>query len=129
MQTLMESNFLLIAAKAYINPSCTDVSEFYQDLEKIKHIKKIINRYQKSGKINLRLLVNHFVCLYNVFEGKCLTQILCYSLTEELAYVKPILEYLGHWSDIIGPFEADHKYIKGSAIESNPSMIKELGTI
>jgi hypothetical protein len=101
--TVDDSNFLLYAAQAYNNPVSIDILEFYEDLEHIKAIKKIINRYKKSKKINVRLYINHFVSLYNVFHIKQLNCILAFKLYNDLEYVKPVLELLGHWSEPIGP--------------------------
>ena len=39
---LDDSNFILYCAKHYDNPHCHDTEEFYEDLRRIKYIKKLI---------------------------------------------------------------------------------------
>ena len=63
-----EENFLLVAAQHYENPQCYSTEEFYNDLNRIKYIKRLINRYHSNGELSERLLINHFVVFFNVFS-------------------------------------------------------------
>tara|TARA_R100001198_G_scaffold91582_1_gene69984 strand:- start:3282 stop:3659 length:378 start_codon:yes stop_codon:yes gene_type:complete len=62
-----EENYLIVAAKHYNNPQCSSTDEFYADLDRIKYIKRIINRYLETGELSERLLINHIVVFCNVF--------------------------------------------------------------
>lgn len=127
--TIDESNFLLIAAKSYNNQSCTDILEFYEDLEKFKHIKKIIKRYKKLKRINIRLYLNHFISLYNVFDGPALTGMICLRFYNDLEYIKPVLELLGFWKETLGPIGMRKEYIKSSEVVSDEFIVSELKKI
>ena len=62
-----EENYLIVAAKHYNNPQCSSTDEFYADLDRIKYIKRIINRYLETGELSDRLLINHIIVFCNVF--------------------------------------------------------------
>ncbi len=63
-------------------------------LKKIKYVKRLLNRYQKTGEISERLVLNHLVILYNVF-GDATTDMLFYKLEKEFwTDLKTYLVYL-----------------------------------
>jgi len=62
-----EENYLIVADKHYNNPQCSSTDEFYADLDRIKYIKRIINRYLETGELSERLLINHIIVFCNVF--------------------------------------------------------------
>ena len=62
-----EENYLIVAAKHYNNPQCSSTDEFYADLDRIKYIKRIINRYLETGELSERLLIKHIIVFCNVF--------------------------------------------------------------
>ena len=62
-----EDNYLIVAAKHYNNPQCSSTEEFYADLDRIKYIKRIINRYLETEELSERLLLNHIIVFCNVF--------------------------------------------------------------
>ena len=95
---LNENNFLLFAAKHYINPYCMDVEEFYDDLKHIKYLKRLIRKYEKDGVLKSRLMLNHLVILYNVFEAEAMTAMLRFRLSGYEHFFKPFLDYLGYWN-------------------------------
>ena len=50
---LNESNYNMFATKYYENPQCTSVEEFNDDLNKIKYVKRLFNRFRtKTKKFN-----------------------------------------------------------------------------
>lgn len=98
--TLDESNFFLFAAKHYTNP-CIDAIEFNEDLDRIKNLRRLFNRYEKKGELKERLILNHLVVLYNVFEPEALTRMLTFKLYDYLEYLKPFLLLLNYWPETI----------------------------
>lgn len=94
---LNENNFLLYAAKNYENPSCYDMEEFEDDLNRIKYLKRLFKKYDRYGELKERLILNHIIVLYNVFGTEPCTKILKYKLTDYLQYLKPFLLYLNCW--------------------------------
>ena len=79
-----ETNFLLYAAKHYDNPHCYDTVEFYEDLNRFKYIKRLLNKYEESGDIKDRLIINHLTVIYNVFGVEAGTRLLFLKLREHL---------------------------------------------
>jgi len=54
--------------------------EFYEDINKVKYIKRLISKYVDSGKLKSRLLMNHLVVLINIFGAFPCTRILMYKI-------------------------------------------------
>ena len=99
---LNEKNFLLYAMKEYNNPQCVQVEEFYDDLKKVKYIKRLFNQYLNEGVLKERLLLNHIIVFYNVFPVRSATRILFLKIEEEFwPLLKTFLVYLSYMPEII----------------------------
>ena len=101
MDKLDETNFLLYAAKHYDNPHCYDTLEFYDDLNRIKYIKRLFNKYQECGDLKERLILNHIIVLCNVFGPQHAGRILFFKLNGFYECLKPFLEILGYMPEKI----------------------------
>lgn len=66
IDNLSDDNFLIYAMKAYDKPNCI-MSEFEEDLNRIKYVKRLIKRYKTTGELKERLILNHIIILSNVF--------------------------------------------------------------
>jgi hypothetical protein len=95
MIQLTDENFLIFAAKHYDNNQCSGTEEFIDDLRRVKYIKKLITRFQQTGELKERLILNHLIILNNVFGAKALAKIVFLKMPRQLPYVKPFLELLG----------------------------------
>jgi len=94
MVELNEDNFLIYAIKHYYNPGSMGMSDLEEDLKRIKYVKRLLNRYKKTGDASERLILNHLVVLYNVFEDAA-TDMLFYKLEQEYwPELKTYLVYL-----------------------------------
>jgi len=94
-ETLNDENLLLYAAKHYYNPRCIDAEEFYEDLNRVKYIKRLLNKYEESGKISERLILNHLIVFFNVFGIESALRILEFKINEKYwPYIKPFLIFL-----------------------------------
>ena len=92
---LNEDNYMMFAIKHYENPQEVTQEDFYEDLKKFKYIKRLLKRYQKSGELKSHLLLNHFICLYNVFDDAA-TPLLFFKIDKELwSVLKTFLIFLG----------------------------------
>lgn len=96
-----ESNALLYAAKHYENPNCFDTVEFYEDLNRFKYIKRLLNKYSESGDLKERLIINHLTIIYNVFGVEAGTRLLFLKLREHLHLIKPFLILLGTCPEVV----------------------------
>jgi hypothetical protein len=101
-ENLTEENFLLFAMKYYINPHCTDLVEFHDDLKRIRYIKRLFKKYKETGELKERLILNHLVILYNMFESRSMTRMLFLKLGRYGDYLKPFLITLNYWPSDIG---------------------------
>ena len=116
---LNEKNFLLYAMKEYDNPQCVQVEEFYDDLKKVKYIKRLFNQYLNEGVLKERLLLNHIIVFYNVFPVRSATRILFLKIEEEFwPILKTFLVYLSYMPEIIDS-------INGRAIESDDIQLDQ----
>jgi hypothetical protein len=95
IEQLDETNFLLYAARNYCNDQCYDTVEFYEDLSRFKYLKRLFKRYEETGELKERLILNHLVVLYNVFENEAVTRMLFLRLAEFQHMFKPFLILLG----------------------------------
>ena len=91
---LNEKNYVMFAMKYYDNLQCTSVEEFNEDLNKIKYVKRLFNRFLETGELRTNLIMNHLIILFNVFHDAAVP-LLFYNLEEELwPIVKSFLVYL-----------------------------------
>jgi hypothetical protein len=93
-EKLTDENFLLYCAKNYNNPQCHSTEEFFEDLKRIKYIKKLITRYIENDELKERLILNHLIILYNVFGAEHLPRILYLKMKSQFQYLKPFLVML-----------------------------------
>ena len=94
-EQLDEKNFLLYAAKHYQNPQCIDAEEFYDDLNRFKYVKRLINRYLRGGELTERLILNHIVIILNVYGNEPGIVMLMYRVGAEcLPALKSFLIFL-----------------------------------
>ena len=92
---LNDDNSLLYAAKHYYNPRCIDADEFYDDLNRFKYIKRLVNRYVRGGNLVERLILNHIIIVLNVFGNEPGILMLMYKVGPEgLPALKSFLLYL-----------------------------------
>ena len=92
---LNDDNFLLYAAKHYYNPRCIDAEEFYEDLNRFKYVKRLVNRYLRTGTLTDRLILNHIIIILNVFGNEPGIWMLMYRVGPEgLPTLKSFLLYL-----------------------------------
>ena len=94
-EPLSEDTFLLYAIKMYDNPNCIGISEFYDDLNRIKYIKRLFNKYDLKKTLKDRLLLNHIMILNNVFGVEASSRILFFKTEPRYhSYLKTFLYFL-----------------------------------
>lgn len=117
---LSEDTFLLYAAKSYNNPSCTSTDDFLEDLNRIKYLKKLFYSYKEKNILKERLILNHLIVLYNVFDNRSCTSILFFKLKKYRECLAPFLLFLGMLPDTIYDVDKEviytYKYIKDQTI-------------
>ena len=95
--TLNDKNILLYAAKNYYKPNCVDAEEFYNDIKRFMYLKRLFNRFDKSGELSERLVLNHLIVIFNVFDIKPSLRMLEVHIENKYWYIlKPFLIYLNY---------------------------------
>lgn len=96
VDNLTDDNFMLYAMKAYDKPNAI-VSEFEEDLKRIKYVKRLIKRYKATGELKERLILNHIIILSNVFGIEATVRMLFYKIdTSDYAILKTFLLFLNY---------------------------------
>jgi hypothetical protein len=93
---LNNDNFVLFASRHYNNNQCTDIEEFYEDLQRFKYLKRLFSRYEQ-GDLQERLILNHLIVVYNVFGIEAANKMVFYKIEEKhYSALKPFLIYLNY---------------------------------
>ena len=125
---LDDSNFILFAAKYYDNPQCFDTLEFQDDLKRFKYLKRLFTRYQETGELKERLIINHLIVLYNVF-GPEATRMLFFKLEGFHHYLKPFIVLLGYMPEVVRNIGVENKTYRSSDIPMDEEIIELLRKI
>ena len=125
---LNEGNFLMYSMKEYNNIQCVDIEEYYDDLKKIKYIKRLFNIYLNDGQLKERLILNHLIVFYNVFPIQAGTRILFYKIEEQFwPMLKTFLIFLERMPDKIESIKG--KTILSTDIKLDDGIVTRLRTI
>lgn len=101
IENLSDDNFMIYAMKAYDKPNCI-MSEFEEDLKRIKYVKRLIKRYKATGELKERLILNHIIILSNVFGVEATVRMLFYKLDEDdFEVLKTFLLFLNFMPKIV----------------------------
>ena len=125
---LNETNYNMFAMKHYDNPQCTTVEEFNDDLNKIKYVKRLFNRFLDTGELRTNLILNHLIVIYNVFENEAATRMLFFRVEKKFhSILKPFLIFLNRLPEKVKGIDGED--IQTSHIPLNETTIKELRKI
>jgi hypothetical protein len=102
LDMLTNDNFLMYAIKNYNNPGCRGLDDFNDDLKRLRYIKRLLGRYQQTGEVKERLIINHLVVFYNVFGVEAATRLLFFKIQESLwPELKTFLVYLNYMPQVV----------------------------
>lgn len=93
-------NFNLVAAKYYDDIGASD-QDFQEDLRRFSLIKRLFNSYLKTGELKDRLIMNHLVVLFNVFD-KAAVYLLFHELGDYLPQLVPFLLVVNRLPEKVG---------------------------
>ena len=94
MIELTDENFLVYALKNYNSPECTGMDDFEEDVKRFKYLKRLFNRYEKTSILSDRLIINHLVVLYNVFDSAATPMLFFKTEKEHWSVLKTFLVFL-----------------------------------
>ena len=129
MHILTEQNFIIYAAQNYKNSNCADIEEFNEDLNRIKYIKKLFNVYENRNELNLNLIMNHLIIMYNMFDSRACTRMLFFRLPEYMHYLRSTLYFTGHLPDMIFNLHEDGSVIELAAIQLDTIIVNRMKEI
>lgn len=94
-EKLTNENYIMYAMKHYTNPACIGIEEFYEDMNRLKYLKKLFQTYLNNGNLKERLVLNHIIILQNVLGIECANRILFFRLPPQMhPVVKTFLVFL-----------------------------------
>ena len=82
-EKLTNDNITMFAIKHYDNPQCEGEAEFHDDMKRFKYIKRLLRKYQDSGELKERLILNHLIVVFNVFGAEAGSTLLLFKLEPE----------------------------------------------
>ncbi len=125
---LNEENYSMYTMREYNNLQCTDIEEFYDDLKKIKYIKRLFNIYKNNGQLKERLILNHLIIFYNVFTVDAGTRILFYKIEKDFwPMLKTFLIFLDRMPDTIESIRG--VTVRSSDIQLDDGIVTRLRSI
>lgn len=94
MFDLNDDNFYIYAAKCYDRPTII-TSEFEEDLQRIKYVKRLLKKYRQTGEFKERLILNHVIILSNCFGVEPTVNMLFFKVEpDDYPLLKTILLFL-----------------------------------
>jgi len=99
-EKLTNDNITMFAIKHYDNPQCEGESEFHDDIKRFKYIKRLLRKYQDSGELKERLILNHLIVVFNVFGAEAGSTLLLFKLEPEFwSILKTFMVFLNMLPD------------------------------
>ena len=94
-------NFQAFALKHYDDPQCESLEDFQEDLRRFRYLKRLLHRYHNNGEMRERLMLNHLICLFNVFGYDPCMRMLEFKIKDKSYWtsIKTMLLYLGYVSE------------------------------
>lgn len=89
-------NFTAYAMKHYDDPQCEDIEDFQEDLRRFRYLKRLLHRYHENGELRERLMLNHLICIFNVFGYDACMRMLEFKIKDNNYWssIKTMLLYL-----------------------------------
>lgn len=110
---------------AIANYEVKNFIEFETDYDRICYVNRLLGKFKRSGIIKDRLLLNHVIVLYNVFERVAITRLLFFRLgVKYYSELTTILIFLNLMPRIVKGI--DGKDILFDTLEINPELLRIL---
>ena len=92
---ITKKNWLFYAIKNYNVPNLDSEQEFYEDVKRFKYLKRLFRKYNTTGELKTRLVLNHIIVLSNVFGNEAAATLLLFKIEREYwSILKTFLQYL-----------------------------------
>ncbi|MBA94905.1 MAG: hypothetical protein CMP21_04000 [Rickettsiales bacterium] len=128
MKDLNKENIDIFSELSYRNPQCLSSEDFYEDMSRVKYVKRLFNKYNRGGEIKTRLILNHIIAFYNVFENRDATRILFFKMDQNYwPLLKTFLLYLSYMPEIVHGING--RNIMSEDINIDVAIFRELENI
>jgi hypothetical protein len=107
-----DDDFDIYAIRNYQNPNCVSVLEFLDDLNRIKYVKRLLNKYVDRGELRERLILNHIIFLSNVFGIEATVAMLRYKVEDEIHPVLNSFLMFLRYCDLNDPAPVDDNLLE-----------------
>lgn len=122
---LNDDNFMMYAIKHYDNKNCSGLTEFNDDLNKFKYLKRLFKKFNEKGELRERLILNHIIVIYNLFGVEAATKMLFYKIEKQYwSQLKTFLVFLNFMPRLVIVSREIH--IKDSDINIDESILETL---
>jgi len=117
---LTDETFVREAMRNYDNPHCFSLDVFKRDLKHIKYVKRLLNKYQLTGELKERLILNHIIILSNIFGVEQSTRMLFFKLGPQFYIsLKTFLNHLGFLTEYVREINGENISIKDIPVDIN----------
>ena len=94
-EKITKKNWLFYAIKNYNVPNLDSEQEFYEDVKRFKYLKRLFRKYNTTGELKTRLVLNHIIVLTNVFGNEAAATLLLFKIERKYwSILKTFLQYL-----------------------------------
>lgn len=125
---ISENNIELYCMKYYDNPQCIGTEDYRDDMKRFKYLKRLLNHYLTTHELKQRLILNHLIMIYNLFDNEAATRILFYKIDENSWQVlKPFLIYLKRMPKVVRGIKS--KDIRETDIILDQNVVKQLRSL
>ncbi len=91
-EKITPANWIMYAMHHYDNPQAEGEDEFYDDIKRFKYLKRLFKKYQETGELRERLILNHIIILQNVLGVEASGILLFFQIERE--YWKALKSFL-----------------------------------
>ena len=128
MFDLNMKNIQSFSENSYKNPQCVSAEDFNEDMNRIKYVKRLLNKYKKGEELKIRLILNHIICFYNVFDKYSATRIWFFKVEREYWNIlKTFLEYLSLMPLVVHGIDGEN--IISENLEIDEKVLKDLESL
>ena len=98
-------------------------------MNRFKYIKRLFNRYEETGELKERLIMNHLIVIYNIFGTEAATRLLFLKLRGHYHLLKPFLVLMGYMPEVVHSIGIEGRNIINSDISMDEKIVDILRKI
>lgn len=122
-ERLHDGNYVTWAARRYHNPHLVNDEDFFEDLNRVRYVKKLLTRFTETGELRERLIMNHVIILCNSFGPLATCKVLFLKLHRaQRPLIKPFLSALSILPEVVRGV-ADEPEIDTRDIPADPRVV------